>query len=93
MVLPTAEEVTNLYLYGSKTRPNDLTNPSLLEKRRPTTIEVSRNEYMTQGAGRFFTAKDFAFIEEFFNSSPLYITPGTYSKTEILRKLGYIDVY
>jgi hypothetical protein len=30
MTLPTAEEVTNLYLYGSRSRPANLLDPSLL---------------------------------------------------------------
>jgi len=33
MALLTAEEITSLYLYGTKTRPTDMLDPSILAHR------------------------------------------------------------
>jgi hypothetical protein len=53
----TAEEITNLYLYGTKTIPSDLTSESLIRPLnvKPTTTTVDMNEYMAT-AGRFASA-------------------------------------
>lgn len=91
MALPTAEEVTNYYLYGSSKRPDDLTDPSILEwkeKKEKVTVDVDVNEYMTLGAGRFFSAADFNVVDDFFSQD---IKPGIYERAEMLTLLGYID--
>lgn len=83
MALPTAEEVTNMYLYGAKTRPVDLLDPGLLSHSASTTrnfIEVSEAEYIA-GPGRFVSAANFKVIEDFFNDTSL--APNTYSKQDI----------
>ena len=90
MPLPTAEQVTNLYLYGTTTRPADLTDGSLLQPRPAGAIAVDVNDYMTSGAGRFVGASDFDFVTDFF--FPLTsIAAGTYSKDAIFKLLGYRD--
>ena len=55
MSLLTAEEVTNLYLYGSKTKPTNLADNDLI---RPINVEATKtsvdiNDYMQNGPGRF----------------------------------------
>ena len=50
MSLLTAEEVTNLYLYGNKTKPADIETETLIRDNpleNPTTTSVDINEYMT----------------------------------------------
>jgi len=90
MTLPTAEEVTNLYLYGSSSKPANLLDPSLLQPRtQPAAVPVDLNEYMTTGAGRFVDAADFKFLNDLFNSSSL--PAGTYTKDDIFKKFGYRD--
>jgi hypothetical protein len=65
MAVLTAEEVTNLYLYGSKTVPSDLTAESLIREKITTedekiTTEVDVNEYMSD-IGRFASPASFDF--------------------------------
>jgi len=43
MTLPTAEQVTNMYLYGTKTRPNDLLDLSILAHRNNASSGVDRS--------------------------------------------------
>jgi glutaredoxin-related protein len=63
MAVLTAEEVTNLYLYGSKTVPSDLTAESLireLDESEITKEYVDINEYMAD-IGRFASPASFGF--------------------------------
>ncbi|MDR2790394.1 MAG: hypothetical protein LBB59_05410 [Campylobacteraceae bacterium] len=61
MAVLTAEEVTNLYLYGQKTLPSDLTVESLIrEIGKITPTEVDINAYMAD-AGRFASSASIAF--------------------------------
>jgi hypothetical protein len=54
--MPTAEEITNWYLYASKTVPSDLTSESLIIPLDATSgTDVDVNEYMAT-AGRFASA-------------------------------------
>jgi hypothetical protein len=63
MSLPTAEEVTNLYLYGQKTTPSDLLSDQLIRNATLITpFEVNVNEYMA-GPGRFVAASDFDVVK------------------------------
>ena len=68
MALPTAEEITNMYLYGEKTTPDDLANAARI---RPASeiaskYEVNINEYIA-GPGRFVTPGAFTIVERFFD--------------------------
>ncbi|GFE82768.1 hypothetical protein GCM10011487_47680 [Steroidobacter agaridevorans] len=79
MTLPSSQQITNLYLYGQDTTPENLANDALIrpsDARAHTTVNV--NEYMESGAGRFANAAFFEFIKLFFSptSSGLH-TPGT----------------
>src|SRR5690606_32383421 len=86
MALPTAEEITNLYLYGTRTKPANLLDPSLFRNRPDAAIDVNINEYMTQGAGRFIVASDFDWLGDFFSED---LPPGTYTKNQVLALLGH----
>ncbi|RLM17922.1 hypothetical protein BIY29_18815 [Brenneria alni] len=91
MALPSAEQVTNKYLYGTDGKPEDSLSPSILDHRSDTSknkIAVDTTEYMTDGAGRFVNPANFNIVEKFFNTD---IPPGTYTKTEMLQRFGHID--
>lgn len=55
MALPTAEEVTNWYLYGQSTIPSDLLDdPRIRPTGKTSSVPIDINEYMS-GPGRFAT--------------------------------------
>ncbi|MBU2714403.1 hypothetical protein [Zooshikella harenae] len=88
MSLPTVEEMTNLYLYGEKTTPSDLSDESLIrDKDYRTPIEVDVNDYM-DGPGRFASPVFFETIKLFFSPISPSIKPGEYSEEYIRGKLG-----
>lgn len=94
--LPTAEEITNFYLYGSKTKPADMTSDQLI---RPTGIttnwNIDVNEYMDIGAGRMAYAAAFEVVKNFFDPNTLAasqsLQPGSYTKQQILELFGFVD--
>lgn len=93
MTLPSAELVTNKYLYGTDSRPVDILDPSVLNQQNNSTdnsISVSAIEYMKDGAGRFVNSANFEWIEKFFNPI-ITLAPGVYSKEQIFELFGYID--
>ena len=90
-----AQEITNLYLYGQKTTPSDLSDESLI---RPSSIspkpviDIDVQDYMQNGGGRFAIGSQFAMIQEFFDpvvATP-YIPPRVqpYTKQEIASIFG-----
>ncbi|WP_197341652.1 calcium-binding protein [Ralstonia solanacearum] len=90
MGLPTAEQVTNKYLYGADKRPEDMLDPSILNHRNGTTenlIPVDAVEYMRSGAGRFVNSANFAWLRKFFDSS-IALEPGVYSAKQIFELVG-----
>lgn len=90
MGLPTAEQVTNKYLYGADKRPEDMLDPSILNHRNGTTenlISVDAVEYMRSGAGRFVNSANFAWLRKFFDSS-IALEPGVYSAKQIFELVG-----
>lgn len=89
MALPTAEQVTNMYLYGTVTRPNDLLDPTILKHRTASSknmINVDIVEYMNDGPGRFVNGANFEVVTQFFRSS--LIPTGAYTKNQIFHLLG-----
>ena len=90
MALPTAEQITNLYLYGTETRPDDLLAPSILAPRNGTSFDVNRVEYMTDGAGRFVNSANFAVVDKFFYTPVLQ--PGIYTQAQLLQQFGITGV-
>lgn len=92
MSLPTAEQVTNMYLYGTLSRPANLLNSSILNHRSSTSpngISVSAVEYMDSGAGRFVNSANFEIVEKFFSDASLEAK--IYTKSEILQYFGYLS--
>ena len=90
-----AQEITNLYLYGQKTTPLDLSDDSLV---RPSSIspnpsiDIDVQDYMQNGGGRFAIGSQFYLIQEFFD--PVIGTPKVpprvqpYTKQEIAAIFG-----
>ena len=68
----SAEKVTNLYLWGTETRPEneDLLSSGIIrptdDPRVPTSVNV--DDYMSVGPGRYATAHDFGIVHSFFAS-------------------------
>ncbi|MBU2714413.1 hypothetical protein, partial [Zooshikella harenae] len=88
MSLPTVEEMTNLYLYGEKTTPSDLSDESLIrDKDYRTPIEVDVNDYM-DGPGRFASPVFFETIKLFFSPVSPTLKPRKYTETAIRELLG-----
>ena len=91
MVL-TSQDITNLYLYGVKSTPLNLTDDSLIrdgfskDNVPYTLIEIDTREYLENGAGRFAVGAQFGLVKDFFESSA--VPAGDYSKKEIADKLG-----
>ena len=92
MSLPTAEEMTNLFLYGQKTKPSNLLDENLIRPSNLVTpLNVDVNEYMN-GPGRFATLDKFDVVKAFFspiNSASLSLEPGTYTKEQLFTKFGF----
>jgi hypothetical protein len=54
MTLPiTAEEITNLYLYGDTVPPSDLADPALAFHVPVAPLVFDRTTFMAAGPGRF----------------------------------------
>lgn len=90
MSLLTAQEVTNLYLYGSKTKPTDLSDSNLI---RPinvveTKISVDVNDYMQNGPGRFASPAFFEIVKLFFSPTTSGLAPGVYTEQELRPLVG-----
>lgn len=73
MPVLTPEEITNLYLYGTKSRPVDLLDERLIRAsaeeiqaaKAEASTEVDINDYMAE-VGRFTSPADFEIINKFF---------------------------
>jgi hypothetical protein len=98
MSLPTASEVTNLYLYGTKITPNNLVDdaqirPKLLPD--PTSENLSAVEFMSTGAGRFALASMSSLVEMFFlhlGDIPGVVPGNAYTKAQMASIFG-LDEY
>ncbi len=64
MLLLSAQEITNLYLYGQETTPENLLDESLI---RPsdtiTPTSVDKQTFMATGPGRFAIGRQFYYWE------------------------------
>ena len=95
MTLPTAKTVTNLFLYGQETTPQNLVDDALIRPDPLTpkpastvhALTVHVDEFMDPetGPGRFAVGSQFEVIQKFFDPGLFTpsIPPGTYSKNEI----------
>ena len=80
--------ITNLYLYGQLSTPNNLVDSNIIRPkdnniavREPsdTSIEVEVPEFMATGGGRFALPSQFELIQKFFDPNTS-ISAGTYNK-------------
>lgn len=92
-ILPTAEEVTNLYLYGQLTKPMNMTDVTLIRASTdfPPAVQIDVNAYMG-GPGRFATADRFEVVNKFFNPltdiASFQLAPGIYTKESLWTAFG-----
>lgn len=68
------KEITNLFLYGTPTTPNDLTNDSLIRPedvdkhtRYGADVDVNMASFMSTGPGRFALGSESTMVETFFS--------------------------
>jgi hypothetical protein len=89
MSLPTAEEITNLYLYGVKTKPDNISDNNLIRSNaEKTLITVNVNEYMDNGPGRFALPAFFEIVKLFFSPTSSGLPPGTYTEQQLRPLIG-----
>ena len=92
--LPTMEQMTSMYLFGTLEKPNNLLDENLIRPKDLIVdypVKININEYMTDGPGRFVSAKDFKFLDEFFTKSSTAsknLEAGRYTKSEIFQIFG-----
>ncbi|WP_148261958.1 hypothetical protein [Methylomonas methanica] len=69
MNILTAEEITNLYLYGTSTTPGNIADESLIRPNNtpPLEISVDGNLFMQTGPGGFALPVLWDVVNEFFN--------------------------
>jgi len=89
-LLLTAEEVTNLYLYGTKTKPADLTDEGVVRSANSASIytEVDIATYMESGPGRFASPAFFEIIKLFFAPTSSGLPPGSYTEKQLRPLIG-----
>jgi hypothetical protein len=66
MSLPTAAEVTSLFLYGTTVPPQDKTDPNIPLHQAPPALQIDRTDFMTNGAGRFGGPAQIDIVQKFF---------------------------
>lgn len=96
MAMPSAAQITRLFLYGSTTIP-DLTDDGRI---RPSTTStnvvvapaVDINDYMDNGPGRFVNAAAFEVMHKFFSTTWFLppSPPGGYTKDDLFMKWGML---
>ena len=91
--LPTAEQVTNLFLYGQLTAPTDKAKDTWIrESGIPLPdVNIDINTYMA-GPGHFATPDKFELVKWFLNpltnASSFQLAPGTYTKEQLFGAFG-----
>lgn len=89
MSLSTAEEITNLYLYGVKTKPGNFVDNNLIRSNVvETLITVDINEYMDNGPGRFASPAFFEIVKLFFSPTSSGLAPGVYTEQQLRPLIG-----
>lgn len=92
MSLFTAEEMTNLYLYGVTTTPSNLADDSIIRPTGTTHVSVDINDYMN-GPGRFASPAFFEIIKLFFSPMASGLAPGVYTEQTLRPLLGTNEAY
>jgi len=96
----SAEKVTNLYLYGTPTRPSDLTNEALAQNRTSSaSTSVNVNAYMDTGPGRYANPSIFPVVQQFFdpatslapNIDPVSGLIIPYTEVALARSFGVLE--
>lgn len=89
MNILTAEEITNLYLYGTPTTPTNLADESLIRPNNtpPLEISVDGNAFMQTGPGRFALPVLWDVVNEFFNLNR-GVETGTYTEQQLRALFG-----
>ena len=68
MALPAIETVTNIYLYGQATTPQNFVDETLTIATPSVPIQVLLVDFMN-GPGRFALGSEFEMVERFFEES------------------------
>ncbi len=90
MPLLTSQKITNLYLYGKETAPENLLDESLIRSSDAiATTSVDTQTFMTTGPGRFAVGRQFDLVNRFFTADSTQLPVGSYSKSELAERLGY----
>ncbi|HBT87319.1 hypothetical protein [Desulfobacter sp.] len=92
MSLPTAEEVTNLFLYNNEEKPTNIVDTALIRSESDHhTRSVDANEFM-EGPGRFALAAMSNLVKKFFTAADIpgysYGQSLNLSKVEMAEALG-----
>jgi Ca2+-binding RTX toxin-like protein len=66
MTLPTATEITALFLYGNSSAPADKTDPSIQTHAALSPLPIDRTDFMSNGPGRFGGPAQIEIIKKFF---------------------------
>lgn len=92
------KEITNLFLYGAPTTPNDRINDSLIRPkdvsdtiRYGADVDVNMASFMATGPGRFALGSQSALVEAFFSTATdlsWMVAGNVYTKDEIISHLG-----
>lgn len=70
-----ANEITNLYLYGATTKPNDLSSEALIRSTtNVTTISMDATSFMVNGPGRFANGANSPLVAAFMAGTVLHTT-------------------
>jgi hypothetical protein len=86
--LPTIEEITNYYLYGVPTKPEDLETDAILRIDEPFELEIDINEFMDY-MQRYVSPANFAHVRAFLvNDSNVEIAEGRYDEDYIIDAYG-----
>ncbi|WP_405118281.1 calcium-binding protein [Pseudomonas leptonychotis] len=87
----SAKEITNLYLYGSKNSPSNLSSDSLIRPDGATgSVSILVVDYMAE-VGRFASPVFFELVEAFFTSSNL--AAGSYTEAQMRKALGVSEAF
>lgn len=87
----SAEEITNLYLYGTKAAPANLLSDHLIRPDGATgSVSIHVVDYMAE-VGRFASPSFFKLIEEFFSSDGL--SPGSYTEAQMRQILSVTEAF
>lgn len=84
----TVEQITNLYLYGKDSRPDDLCDEALVRASGVTSsVEVNLFDFMTNGPGRFASPAFFEIVQLFFSYAASVVPPGVYNEQDLIKKM------